>query len=371
MPTTKIVESSAGSSAVLPVGAVRFRTMEWIERLEAVSSVEASMLLYFAHRIDQRGDCLPGRPRIAKATKLHPNTISRAIHSLERKQLISVRRSRSKKGNRFYERISVNVPLLPRAAVADAGTTLEFSPDSAPVPAQDEAEHQRSALKESLIDGRIQEEVRIEAKAELASVSEFATPPPKLTVHRHAENTQCPSSYYRVSHADELAIEAMVWWDLYGARAGDCPIGRVAAGGQVLPLDLRDRQAIRASRLAADYWNASQRSPKARVAYWHEIGRLYHPPLPRFGRAHRLSALQSKHLHSMHACLGRPATYVIAWAFANWGGLHDMHEYKGPTPEAICDASDYLMRNWIESLEGLGTGSHETALRERLLHVPR
>jgi len=104
-----------------PVGLVRFRAMEWVESLEELSPTQAAVLLYLAHRIDAQHNCRPGRQRIARATKLHPNSVTRAIHALERQNWITVSRRRSRRGHVVYAGIRLNAPAPVRAGQRNNG----------------------------------------------------------------------------------------------------------------------------------------------------------------------------------------------------------------------------------------------------------
>jgi DNA-binding MarR family transcriptional regulator len=109
-----------------PVGAVRFRAMEWIEKIEHLSPPQAAVLLYLAHRVDAQRKCRPGRQRIARGTKLHPNTVTRAIQALEAEALIRVRRGRSRLGHVVYLELELAFVAAVHGAVDAAEPPLQF-----------------------------------------------------------------------------------------------------------------------------------------------------------------------------------------------------------------------------------------------------
>lgn len=158
------------------------------------------------------------------------------------------------------------------------------------------------------------------------------------------------SRKYVLSNLDQLAIDAMIWWDLFGQEAAGHSICRREVLGGIGSVGDHDRRRIAASKMASEYWAATLRSPKARVAYWHAIGRLFYPALPRFMSPHRLTPLHSNAVHDVFRQLEHTGTYVLAWAFANWTELNEQHQYQGPSLYSLTDyALDFVTRRWVEA----------------------
>ena len=297
------VPTGTGRSAPtdLPVGLVRFRTFEWIEQLDCVSSTEAAVLLYLTHRIDQTCRCRPSRQRISHGIKLHRNTVTRAIQSLEQKGIVRVWRERSRKGNTFYRQIEINSGATAVRPGDTVGTRPVPGASTFPVLTNGSVSTAEVFQKEATGGKKIQLDLGVEGEMPLAArversqpISAIQTAPGNPT--EDIDPIERP--VYAVRPVDELAIATVVWWDLFHLDAYG---KKICVQGQLRPEPLSERQAkiIQASMLASDYWKGAIRAPRARVAYWHALGRLFYPTLPRFASAHRLSALQAKSLHGI------------------------------------------------------------------------
>lgn len=377
----------------VPVGAVRFRTMEWIESLD-IPAPQASILLYLAHRLDQKYICSPGCPRIASAVKLHRNTVIRALQGLERSGYLSVKRSRSRRGNVYYRQVEVHVPSEYRPSSKDVGPGPVLGVSNNAMPTPPKVSTRAVCRNSQRIDRKYSAENKLEGRfTDTTLPGSVDNPrknilresrrsiPSRIRGEKNAESaddvpgSSDDSRFYVVGEDDRAALAALVWWEISGKKVGQRPIyeSRRVNGKQVVaPVTRRMNHLIKTSYLAAKYFDGCRKTARARVAYWHRIGRLFFPDLPQFKEDHRFSHWDSDNLNSLWRKIGPCAVYVIAWTMANWESLSGEDKKNYQFLYSLSDLADHLTTKWVAAVRPvLAMNTAESKQLHRKLKIRR
>jgi len=108
-------------------------------------------------------------------------------------------------------------------------------------------------------------------------------------------------------------------------------------------LSYRDRR--KAGRLLAQKYSAAcKTSPKARAAFWYELGRLYFPDSPKFRTDHRLSYSHTQILNELFTAMPTTGCYVFDHVMENWP---TEGKYKSPSLNVLEEhGAAYLYSDW-------------------------
>lgn len=328
----------------------RFRAMEWIEKL-SVSPPEANVLLYLSHRVDAKMSCFPSRGRIAMGTKLSERTVSRVLANLESMQILKVIRTREKNGHLKFKQIKLLMPGYCQLSPALKDVTVS------PGPCDTESNNELY-LGDTLSQVNIQsldkysEEEKIETK--MVAIEQVDCSDSSLTEVGKGEEgkSTIPESFNSLMGLGMAGV-------LYPEK---CTIVHSGVGKEL-------SRITAGNLLVRQYAEAcSKGSPKARVAFWHAIGRLYFPHLPRFSKRHKLTPNHSACLHQVFDDLESLACPVLASLFSGRvviaSQTSSLSGYSGqyptvPDPEFIKLNIDQLRAFWLEKLRALRMESEE------------
>jgi hypothetical protein len=157
---------------------------------------------------------------------------------------------------------------------------------------------------------------------------------------------------YRMSVQDWSAARAMIFADVYRNEAHGKAI---LSGADGSPLTPDQGRLVDANVLARDYARNVETNPtKSRMAFWHDMRRVYYPKHPGSSKKHRIPSLALPTFHAIFDELGARATYVIAFAMANWTDINtDNGVWKrppAPTPEHIAYHLGMFDSAWLDAV---------------------
>lgn len=351
-----------------------FRAYNWSARLrkDEVTKAEHSLLRTIAIRIDGEDICTAGRASLARDSRLAPDTVSRCISSLETKGLVKIDYGISRKGNLYYHAIRLiwtGPTDTGSVGVTDAGSVapcLLTDPTSAIT-----TEKIKTTTEQSFIEGKKPSPVGETGK----TGNSIEEPGKVFPTQEKKKSFAAPAAVYEMTQYDWLAAKAMVWSDLFGAKAKGKKLGK-RVGDELVSLSDSEQRLLKANEIVCNYCQNCEKSPKARVGFWFEIKRIYYPQLPSTSKGWKLPNAASKLLHQkLFPKLGRRACYVIAHAMANWppytgdgGGVVK----KYPDIDSLLWDPDWLDMDWYKSFavafEWFATPTNE-AIVTRLIGV--
>lgn len=341
--------------------------MEWIESLP-ISAPQSGILYYLAHRLGADYSCTPGCQRIAVAVKLHRNTVIRSLKELESSGIVAVNRARSRKGNTYYKKITLNVPAQYRPGRHKPSTGPVFGVSRrgvlTPADASTSVGPKSIQHRENKYSGEIEEETRYgnpDLKISVArgqtkkKTSEGNSPRRNHVVEKGEINKPIVNrdQIYLLREEDRVAARAIVWWEVFGKQSANQLVGQSQlVNGKLIPgeVELHTRRVIDASVLAADYRESCLKAPKARIAFWHQAGRLFYPQLRQFREDHRLTKLSSDQFHNAFSYLNTSACYVIGWLMANWQQLAKEEYKRYGFLDSLVECTDNLYEGWLNDL---------------------
>lgn len=286
------------------VSVARFRAMESVEAIE-LSSTEAAVLLYLAHRIDANLSCWPSRERIAAGTKFSVRSVSRALSALRRRELVEITYRRDSGGRTRYQDIRLS---FPKHLLSAPGAFVARGPNDTEGKNIEEPGDTLAYRNIQFIDKQ-SEELKEDVKTTQTDSVDL--------ISRSGEENK---DLFSGKNDPSLSVEIDNIANSYALEAGVATLPFPHHSNFTLAHESRyDQKLLEGCALVSSFLEACAKgSPKARVAFWHELGRLQYPQLPRYRERHKIPYLQSKELHAVFNALGRIACPVLASLFANW-----------------------------------------------------
>ena len=276
--------------------------MQWVETL-SLSAAQANVMNYLGHRINNECVCWPSRGRISLGTKLSERTISRAFRNLQDRQILKIERTRDKAGHLRYKTIELCIPSAFLSRNKKPSDTVSLGPSDTLSISPGEPSDTVAHRSIQLLDNNSEEE-KIEAKTAVTEKFGYSSP------NKNNSNFGKKKQTIVITEEDRQNLFAGIGTLLH---SNDVDYEIDGCTSDLKPL-------LDSCILVSRYMDScANGSPKARVAFWHSLGRIHYPHLPRFGKKHRLPAGQSNQLHRIFDAAGRMACPMLASAFANWG----------------------------------------------------
>jgi hypothetical protein len=278
--------------------------MEIVETTE-LSSTEASVLLYLAHRIDENLSCWPSRERIAAGTKFSVRSVSRALSALRKRRLVEITYRRDAGGRTRFKDIRLCFPRHHLSLPSDSATRGPSDTEGRKIeePGDTLAYRNIQALDKQ------SEELKEDVKTTQTNSVDLISPSGKED-----------KNFFSGKNDPSLSVEIDNIANSYALEAGVATLPFPHHYSFTLAHESRyDQKLLEGCALVSSFLEACAKgSPKARVAFWHELGRLQYPQLPRYREKHKIPYLQLKELNAVFNALGRAACPVLASLFANW-----------------------------------------------------
>lgn len=248
-------------------GFARFQVMQWVENL-SLSAAQANVMNYLGHRINNECVCWPSRGRISLGTKLSKRTISRVFGNLEDRQILKIDRTRDKAGRLRYKTIELCIPSAFLSRNKAPNDTVSLGPSdtlsNSPGEPSDTVAHRSIQLLDNY-----SEEGKIEAKTAVTDNFGYSSP------IKNNSNSGEKKQTIIIKEEDRQSLFAGIGTLLHSNDV-DYEIDEWA--GDLKPL-------LDSCILVSRYMDSCAKgSPKARVAFWHLLGRIHFPSLPRFAK---------------------------------------------------------------------------------------
>ena len=284
---------------------VKNEIQRWIRELDIKPS-EAAVLSAIKHYADTDGAASVGRTTLSNDTKYAPETVSRAITNLVKMGVLFVDYAVTKQGNLRYQKLQIrwqpdDVGSLGYVEVSDAGSSGQVT----------EAHQKYLTIDKSL---------HLDTELE-----------PKMGASGACKVNPCISEKETGEEKQNQLVEE---------KDSDGNVTNYGAPS---------------AQLIENYGKAAVRgSPKARVALWHQLGRVHFPNLPRFHPNHKLTNGQSQILHSIFDWWGEDTPEILAFGLRNWEPIDEhirMHAvgWEPPTrpdPEHFLHRRDLIEEVW-------------------------
>jgi hypothetical protein len=295
--------------------------MQWVETL-SLSAAQANVMNYLGHRINNECICWPSRGRISLGTKLSERTISRVFGNLENRQILKIDRTRDKAGRLRYKTIELCIPSAFLSRNKAPNDTVSLGPSdtlsNSPGEPSDTVAHRSIQLLDNY-----SEEEKIEAKIAVTENFGYSSPiknnsnfgeKKQIIVIKDEDRQSLFAGIGTLLHSNDVGYEIDKW-----------------ASDDLKPL-------LDACILVSRYMDSCAKgSPKARVAFWHELGRIHYPTLARFSVKHKLPAGQCRHLNQFFDQTKQQGCAILVSIFANWPGALASVEWKswGDNPPRV------------------------------------
>lgn len=376
--------------------------MKWTASLPKECNRLKPLLNALVPFTDANGYCFVSRERLVQQTGMHPATISTHLTLATEAGLIRVfRLDHRKKGNTLIGEIWIMWPDSPlhqqpellgtrweKHAGAYARPTTRKGPSCAgqsgtPHPScggqpgqvvQDDTEqpYQNSQYQENVDPLDVDKPQPVCLSPGEEDQEEPGEEGKKENHHPGGKKSAAPNSWMR-----EEIEQYRLWLSTLpeNQRSYVLRSGRLASafGQYVEHLDIESLALLggddslnwQAHLLVGRYWHAmfnprsssssTQGSPRARVAFWFELGRLYFPDRPSY-RKKGLGNEDIRALMELFNSWGKHAPAIILWTFTCWfhgldkwvadqiGSCHDGK--RVPTPMALWQAREPLLAEW-------------------------